>query len=743
MSLTFKRSYISDPSWALFFLFVAVNAFLTYSAFGPVFKLWILFFGLILPFCLALYLSPKASISEKPIYFQELFTASGWLPWFFVIIPAILFRFYRIPHFFNYPVTDEFTNAYYAIHLVQKWDWFPFFHFSQLPPLYIWILAGLYKIFGVTLWPLWLLPAVLSFLSVPLAYAAARGYFSKSFSFLCFLLAALTLWPLYLGRFSHQVNLMMAWEYAALVFLGFFVKSDRREIWALILGIWVGLGFYTYFSWALLALVIGILVALADFSKERSFRSFSLFILANLLSVAPLLVIGLRKGYGGYISGLLITHQSGKGLEWEPLELFYYFKIFLWGTWRKYFSYGPWGAGFLNAVLGGFFLVGVLELARFYRHALPRWIAFIFLILFTPMLLANIFNALRLAYLLPLFLIVIAVGISFLFKRTPSALRFPLFALLVFLSCGIDFLTLEKTRLYVNRTYPTQKTEEKVRAYQILENIHQESGPGLVFGDWDSDFWDVSLSVVTYPFNALVNQRIPVASASWAAIYSTSWLKPYLLEQWPHAHWYNLDWDKEPVFHNFDLAVVPISDFGSNLSRWIQAETAIQKADYLFVNSPRKYPRREVAHFFLGQYSLFQKDPLLQYIFCEKYSSYCVHDSECVALIQEALSLKPLSRDAGSCLWQGLAVHYDEDEGNDSLALAAISKAIQDGKPHGFWYYQWGSLLVRAHRYGEARAALIRAGELNPLLEPPKEILLNLDRLAAESKRDLLKKGKD
>jgi len=713
--------------WAWFALFALSDAAIAYTAAPLVVKLWILLLGILIPGVAGLYLASPAPSSEKPVYARDLFPAPS-LGWGMALgLAALALRFYGIPSFFTYPNMDEFTNAYYALHLAQQWDWHPFFHYSQLPPFYIWLLAVLYKAFGVSLSALWLLPAFLSLFVVALAYPTARLFFSRSFAWLCLGLTALSFWAFYLGRFSHQVNLMMVWEYGALALAGFYLKSPGPKR-ALALGLAVGLGFYTYFGWVLLAALFTAGMALHAFLRRPSRPSFAWYAGGLLAALLPLLPTLLSGGYGHYIGGLLITRPGFQGFEWEPSEVFYGFAVFSFGTWRKYFSYGPWWGGLLNPLLTGFFGVGILELARHSRKALPRWLAASFLVLFLPMLLASIFNALRLAALLPVFTVVAAVGLAVLWARLLPRWRWGVFLSLALLSVGLDLVNLEKTRDYVNRTYTAQKTVEKERAWHLLQKIQAQSGPGWVFDHWTSDFWDVSLDLVAYPFNALENPNLEPAIPAWGAVFLPASVRPQFLKRWPHAQWFNLDEGQGEGAHYFDLAVFPLSDLGPDLPRWKEAQSAILRADYLYRDAPKNLSRRGVTAYFRSCYPLFQEDPSLQTLFCMKYFYYCSEDPECPSLIQQALELQPLRKEAAAWLLRGLA-EYEGDRGDFPQALAALDHAMEWAGPNGGWYFQRANLLVRAQRYGEAKKDFLRAGKLIPSLALPPEMLQNLDRL--------------
>jgi len=235
-------------AWAYLAVFIAGNALLSYFSLPAVPKVLVALFLIALPFILLLRSTPKAAGSEEPSFFTEFFPSPAVWIWVAVALLAIGLRFYKCSTFLVFPLWDEVVNADNALRLNEKWTWYPFFHWSQLPPLYIWILALLFKVFGFSLFLLWFLPAALSASAVLLGALAALKFFSNSFSFVCFVVAAVSFWPLFVGRFSHQAVLMLFWEMIVFLVLENLLHAKSLlgyEKRLLALGACVGLGFYT------------------------------------------------------------------------------------------------------------------------------------------------------------------------------------------------------------------------------------------------------------------------------------------------------------------------------------------------------------------------------------------------------------------------------------------------------------------------------------------------------------------
>ena len=149
--------------------------------------------------------------------------------WFLVGAIAVFTRFYKLTALSVWPEYEEGLNGYMALELSHKWSGELFYSSSEIPRGYVWDLNLLFRILGSSLTTLWIFPALVSLLAVPLSYWAARQFFSKSLSFFAVFLMASSFWPSYLARNSIPPNLIPLWGCFVLFTFGKFMNSSTPQ----------------------------------------------------------------------------------------------------------------------------------------------------------------------------------------------------------------------------------------------------------------------------------------------------------------------------------------------------------------------------------------------------------------------------------------------------------------------------------------------------------------------------------
>src|SRR5581483_5784445 len=260
LAFHFKKPGIEPKKlWILFLLFASSNALLAYAPFSIAWQWAIGFIGLMIPGVMGwLSFGRKGRKGFDLAPAQE---SLGFSPWLVVLLTlsALLLRVTQLTSLSMWPLTDEAKSGYYSMELARHGLAHLLYDFSQLPPLYIWMQGGFFKVFGISLATLWAFPAALSVAALGAAYFAARAHYSKNFALLFTLLMAFSFWPLYVGRFSHPGSLLLLWELLAVGFAGKAARaaSAENQKWlGFFLGLWTGLGFYTFTSWPTVALVL-------------------------------------------------------------------------------------------------------------------------------------------------------------------------------------------------------------------------------------------------------------------------------------------------------------------------------------------------------------------------------------------------------------------------------------------------------------------------------------------------------
>ena len=679
---TSKRALVPPiQSWVYFLVFTFTNILLSYGSLSLEAKLWTGLIGFLLPFILALRTPTKASPRES-FSKMEIFSPPPWV-WGFVGLLGIFLRFYHLTTFLDFPLYDEIINALYAIRLNEQWTWNPFFG-GTLLSFYIWLLSFMFKVFGVSLFSLWALPAGLSLLSVIFFYAAVRRFFSPSIAFCMFFLLSASFWPVFIGKFSHQAVLMVFWESVAFLALTAFIKAPSlfsRGNWALFLGFWVGLGFYTYFAWPLVAALIIMTVLLSRGHSASYLKNQKIwFCAAVLIAVLPEAGAVLQQNYGDYLSSLWAFHRNPENTGgWNPLQNIHYFTSFFWEGWKKNFAYNPIWGGFLNPLLASLFFLGCVDLLKNTAQPLAQWFLAAFALLFFPILLANNTNWFHVAGLMPFFLLVASLGLHVLYLgRQGPWIRTSLLALAL-ASMGFDKINLEKTREYVNLNHPSR---ELGQTYRILDQIERERGPGLIFSDLWLKPWPPFLGFATTPFNILQWKNGIMEKSSWAAIITNVNNQPFLKRRFPDGKAYWISKDRPPADGGVMLWIMPSTpDRLPVFDRWQRASQSLRPfLDQYAMVGPNENHHYDIMLEALSRaYPSFQGDPFLESTFWE---------------VTADINLRKIlwtTSDSGKIPLDGNAVPAIRE---NSLfpCLQALQYALKRGYPSANLYHQLGTL---------------------------------------------------
>src|SRR5579859_4271019 len=429
-----------------FLVFLTSNILLSYFPFSLGAKLWIGLFGLVLPWVFALRYSSKTDAAEL-LQKDFLTPVSAWV-WGLMGAAAVLIRFYKLTSLSTWPLYDEGMYGYYAAQLSRRWDWQFFYGPSQAPPLYLWLEAIVFKVGGVSLFTIWFLPALISSLLFPTAYWAARGLFPRSMSFLLAGLFGFSFWPVYVGRFSLMTGLVLLVECLVLGALARCLSetSSNRLFWkAVFLGALLGLGFYTYLHWPVLAVLVGLTFLFFILGEGRSprfpgFKIFTGFLLAFVGVLLPFSLGVFREGIGQFLFYLNHLSAATHALSWKnqaAVSISYLSSLF-WGMDLKYHTYQPVWGGYLNPVLDSLFLLGLVEALRRRREKFCLWLL-AGLVLFTlPGVLTSERATSRMILVFPVLAVMIALGWRRLWGEKSRSRRFSLLLALSVLSIALD-----------------------------------------------------------------------------------------------------------------------------------------------------------------------------------------------------------------------------------------------------------------------------------------------------------------
>jgi tetratricopeptide (TPR) repeat protein len=656
---------------------VLSNLLLSYFHFPTPINLWVVLLGLMVPLLLSLW-------ATKEVDGAPLFPIPPWL-WITIGAAAVVCRAYRLTTLSGWPIVDEGVFGYFATLLEEKWNWQLTHGYAQEPVFYTWGQFLFFKLFGNSLFSIWLYPAFCSLLGLPFAWGAARKAYGNSagFVFLCFM--ALGFWPLYLGRISIQSALMIPWECAVFFVLIHYLSlpPERGSIPSLLfLSVLTALGFYVYLAWPLVAaMVVLALLFRSRGTWQAKLGSLALFSALIVIFVIPLFLDFTRenRGYLGHLWPSL--SQTG----WTPRLLLSlgYLKTLFWGQDSPLFSNGPLWGGLLNPVQSSFFVLGLAFLLKTWKKTLSRWVLAALFIFFLPAFLTNNFEMMRLVALLPLLLGVSALGALSLLSRLPAPKRTLVFLLMLAGSSLFDLFHLFQVYPGFAQNNPAFygafKSPEFNKAYALLKPVEDQEGPGLILLNFNPDPYDQTLFVATYGFNSAENPWLDPSAAKWAAILTNIHEQLYLKEEFPEGRWSWLSDGLNRRDGGFLLEVVPVQAGNKDrVMRWVRADQSLKDLTRLVMDLgvyPEQGPMLETLK---EAYPFFKDDPLLE----SRYWRI-------------------------TALHQGAAGNWDE-------AIEDEKKAILSGHPMAHLYNELGCLLFERKRTAEAEKAFEEALRLKP-----------------------------
>ncbi len=695
--------------WLFFSWLVAVDIPLSYFPLPFETKLWLILFGWLVPILVALRLRKTLALDAwtvAPIPSPALWIALS------IPVLAVAIRFIHFGDIPRWPLYDEMINGYYAMKLCQHWENRLFFFWTQLLPFMIWLMTAFFKILSSTLLAIRLLPILIALAVLPLAYGSVRNFFPKSTAFLYFILIAFGFWALYFGRMAHQGCLLVLWEYLAFFVLGKFLiapSEPSRKLWLIVTGLVVGTGFYTYFSWPVVALLVSLPILATSFkqpSPAKRLARLCYFLIPLLLVILPLLWSMGQGVYGKYFHFLWAFKPQTTGVQ-QLLTVFVCLSGFLWGNQPPDFYYGPIWGGFFNPVSGGLLIIGLIVALSRVSQSLYRWLLTGLFLSFLPTFLSGPPpTEMRAIQALPLLTLLAVVGLESLLSWTPAKTRFLALTAILFATSGLDFVHLEKSRDFLNNLWGFQKTRENTLAYQSLEQKYDENKePGVILTHFNAlEFRDPALQVACFPFNSVDNPALAGHQATWAAITVNIHYQPFLAKRFPEGRWIWISRDSVPRDINYEgglmLGIIPITDkTRPAIETWKKADVLFDSVIQQTMDLPPDESRRKAI---------------------EMYDQ-----------LKSSLPLDPLVR---SCYWELVFTlhNWENMYGKPSMmnfliSAQAMLNAIQEGYPAAHFYNELGTLYMIEKKNDLAEKAF-RSAIRAPLdLTPAKENLASLE----------------
>ena len=670
-----KRSFPIQV-WSLFALFTLVNGLVTFAPLSSGWKLTVILLGLALPLGWALF---RKEPQDKAAFAADLFPGLPVWTLAGLGVVALFLRFHHLTSLSVWPLEDEAMNGHYALEFAEKGNWQFTYDFSGMPPLYIWGLGVFFKLFGASLFSLWLFPALLSTGALGLAYAGSRKIFPSSFALVFSSLLAFSFWPLYVGRFSLQGGALYFWECLTFYLLAvFWERLDRgktagkkRSEWAaLVLGLGSGLGFYSFTSWAVVAFLLTLLVfSITVLRSKDRWGLFLTFFAPQVLLFLPLALVTATQR-GGHFQYVL---QNPFAHYWTGLNDL---RSIFWGSplTPNLFAYRPFWGGFLDPLLGGLFFYGTFFWVRSHRWFDLLKAFSVFFILLLPGFLTGGLDAHRVVQSMPFFLLLAAFGLTSLLASLDKSRRVLCLAVVLVLTAGLDhhhlFGVYHRLWTQPDENVEVYKPFERGRAYLILKDLAKKEGPGFVLSDLVPDIFDQSLSVAAYPFNAAQNPRLDPAAARWAALFTNVHYQPALEKQFPGARGFWLASDLGRPDGGFLLEVIPLPcAHPEAFERILRADQAMADLVGPSYDNHDWKPRGPIVEALIQKFPHFKGDPFLE-----------------------------------SCFWEKIAQNEYMDH-HFMAQTTALEQALKRGIPAAHLYNDLGALYFRHNRLAQARKA--------------------------------------
>ena len=374
-----------------------------------------------------------------------------------IIIIASFFRLWQLNKVPPGLFPDQAANGLDVVDYIFKGHLNPFFERGQgREGLFFYIQALMIKIFGISVWPMFLASALVGILTIIAAYFLVKSLFNKEVALLTTFFLSTSSWYTTCSRTGFRA--ITAPLFLTLFFLFSLLALKERGAWkknifSAFSGISLGLGFYTYPSFRMVSLILGVIFIAVLIKKRGLFLRYSkelliIFILALLISLPlifyfwhhPQYFFGRAKAVSVLNPDLNKGHPLALLLRnVEKTALMFITKGDI--TWRHNVS----GLPMMDPILFPFFLAGLIyssyfALASFFskenftsnlKHLLlVSW----FFIMLLPQVLTgeSIPHGLRSLGILPVAFVFVALAVYLLKERMPSFRRITL-SLLAFI----------------------------------------------------------------------------------------------------------------------------------------------------------------------------------------------------------------------------------------------------------------------------------------------------------------------
>jgi hypothetical protein len=624
-NMILKSSYSYNP-WIYFFLFLAIDSYLSYVPSGDFEKYLVFLAGIFVPILMVLFSKAYSDKNAENVFKKEQFDKSATGLWVLLGLLFMGLRFWKLTTLFRWPTGDEASIGMLAIGLIRQWNWHFFHGFAQLPFFFYWLCAVFYRVTNSPALSLWFLSAVVSMALIPLTYLGSRRFCGKSFSFILMGLMATGFWPMYLGRYGFIIFLFLG-ELIVFYLLLIFMEQTKEKsslVTAGVLGFVTGLGLYTWTSWIVIGVAISLVVGWVSFKSKKNLPMV-VFLILMMIPLSFFLVAVLREGYGQHLQA--VGFWNGEFSWKDQINRFFDYWMILWGTVDQGVVYASPCGGFLNPILAALFFLGIIEI--FLRFSKVR--LFLFLLLLTlflsPGFLSWSLETYRVLAVLPLLLLAVALGLKTLLEHFSPNYVVLIAILVLSSSFALDFY-----RLTLPYSHPddqpglfetTGRSYEKYYVGRILEGCQKLYGPGLIYSDFVPSTTDESLAFMTYPYNCAWNPDLVGEKPRWAALFINSHYQPFLAKRFPEARWQVIPTADPKDYGSHVLGIVPITFETLRVFRsWQSTYDFCMGINLQLLDKANGKSSEDILEEMIEFYNRVPDDLFLQSIYFEKFMDF-------------------------------------------------------------------------------------------------------------------------
>lgn len=323
---------------------------------------------------------------------------------------------------------DAATNGVYALYILHEGLRPLFYRIGAIEPLIVYWQSISIALFGVSVFSLRIVTAIIGTLSVPLLYTFARTLkLDRRIALLAALGFALGIEAAHLSRLGLRAIFVPLF---ILLILVFFWRGWRNGHWRdfVIAGIFLGASIYTYISAVFFPLLpIAFIVHQSIFNRatvRQNGRGLLMMVIAAFIIAAPMLGMMLRYPTAAFFRASQVTLLAHP--EYERVGLIGVLALKFWGQLKMFGvewegQYNPLSQPLLDLVWFVFFVIGACVCLWRFRKIEFAWAPMILLVMLLPDLIGGnepFPQELRVIGVIPPTYFIAAVGVITLIDRS-------------------------------------------------------------------------------------------------------------------------------------------------------------------------------------------------------------------------------------------------------------------------------------------------------------------------------------